>query len=139
MAEVLPLPDFDALAVGQSLPELALPPLSRVTMALYAGASGDHNPIHIDISAARAAGEQDVFAHGMLVMAWGGRLLSAWVPAERIRSFEVRFTGMTRPGERIICSGEVVEKRTDRSVLVRLRACSDEGDVKVVGSAVLAL
>ena len=46
-------------------------------LALFAGASGDHNPIHIDIDFARKAGMPDVFAHGMLSMAWLGRLLTA--------------------------------------------------------------
>ena len=41
----------------------------RATLALFAGASGDHNPIHIDLDVARSAGLDDVFAHGMLSMA----------------------------------------------------------------------
>ncbi len=45
-------------------------PVDRTTLALFAGASGDHNPIHIDIDFARRAGMPDVFAHGML--AWPG-------------------------------------------------------------------
>jgi acyl dehydratase len=58
----------------------ALPPVSRLGLALYCGASGDHNPIHVDIDFAKAAGMPDVFAHGMLSMAWLGRLLTNWVP-----------------------------------------------------------
>ena len=70
-------------------------PISRTTLALYAGASGDHNPIHIDLDVARSAGLDDVFAHGMLSMAYLGRLLTGWVPQERIRSFQVRFAAIT--------------------------------------------
>lgn len=51
------------LAPGTTLPPLRLPPVSRTTLALYAGASGDHNPIHIDLDVARSAGLGDVFAH----------------------------------------------------------------------------
>ena len=51
---------FDSVNVGDALPPLALPPLTRTTLALFAGASGDHNPIHIDIDFARAAGMPDV-------------------------------------------------------------------------------
>ena len=57
---------YDAVSVGDVLPPLSLPPVTRATLALYAGASGDHNPIHIDVDFARAAGMPDVFAHGML-------------------------------------------------------------------------
>jgi acyl dehydratase len=42
----------------------------RETLALYAGASRDHKPIHVDVDFARAAGMPDVVAHGMLSMAW---------------------------------------------------------------------
>jgi len=77
------------------LPPLALPPISRTTLALYAGASGDHNPMHIDIDAARAAGHPDVFAHGMLSMAYLGRALTGWFPPSAIRAFAVRFVAVT--------------------------------------------
>ncbi|HEY3709529.1 MAG TPA: MaoC/PaaZ C-terminal domain-containing protein [Amycolatopsis sp.] len=77
--------------VGTELPPLKVPPISRTTLALFAGASGDHNPIHLDLDVARSAGLEDVFAHGMLSMAYLGRLLTDWVPQERIRSFAVRF------------------------------------------------
>ena len=74
------LSSFDALQVGDAIPVLELPPVSRLTLALYCGASGDHNPIHVDSDFARSAGMPDVFAHGMLSMAWLGRLLTDWVP-----------------------------------------------------------
>ncbi|WP_420473617.1 MaoC/PaaZ C-terminal domain-containing protein [Noviherbaspirillum sp. ST9] len=124
-------------AIGDRLPTLTMPPLSRATLALYAGASGDHNPNHIDLDAARAAGQDDVFAHGMLVTAWLGRLLTGWAPPESIRSFDTRFTSMTRVGERITCSGEVVD-RQDGKIVVQVQACNEDGEVKVAGRAVIA-
>ncbi len=54
------------IEAGQTLPPLTLPAINRTTLALFAGASGDHNPIHIDLDFAREAGMNDVFAHGML-------------------------------------------------------------------------
>lgn len=50
------------LKVGDRLVHKSFPPISRHTLALYCGASGDHNPIHVDIDFARAAGFPDVFA-----------------------------------------------------------------------------
>ena len=47
------------IAPGSEIPSLELPPIDRTTLALYAGASGDHNPVHIDIDFARRAGMQD--------------------------------------------------------------------------------
>ena len=60
-------------AVGERLVHKTFPAISRHTLALYCGASGDHNPIHVDIDFARKAGFPDVFSHGMLVMAISAR------------------------------------------------------------------
>ncbi|MDR7173008.1 acyl dehydratase [Nocardia kruczakiae] len=84
-----------ALATTTSVPELRPGAVSRTTLALFAGASGDHNPIHIDIDSARASGMDDVFAHGMLSMAYLGRLLTDWVPQSRILELSTRFTAIT--------------------------------------------
>ena len=133
---------FDTVKVGDALPPLTLPPLSRATLALYAGASGDHNPIHIDIDFARAAGMPDVFAHGMLSMAWLGRLLTNWVPQRDIREFNVRFSTMTHVGEQIVCTGRVVERLErdgERLVRVAVATANEAGEVKVSGDALVAL
>lgn len=74
------LSKFDDIAVVDKLPTLTMPPVTRHTLAIYCGASGDHNPAHVDSDFARAAGLGDVIAHGMLIMAYGGRLLTGWVP-----------------------------------------------------------
>ena len=54
-------PIFEALQQGDSLPPLVTEPISRQTLALYAGASGDHNPMHIDSDFAKQSGMDDVF------------------------------------------------------------------------------
>ena len=135
-------PTYDSVSVGDALPPLALPPLTRATLALYAGASGDHNPIHIDVDYARAAGMPDVFAHGMLSMAWLARLLTNWTPQRNLREFDVRFSAMTQVGERIICTGRVTEKLVrngERLVRIELATANEAGEVKVTGDAVVAL
>ena len=135
-------PTYDSVNVGDEVPPLALPPLTRATLALYAGASGDHNPVHIDIDFARAAGMPDVFAHGMLSMAWLGRLLTNWAPQRDLREFSVRFHAMTHVGERIVCTGRIAEKLEkdgERLVRVAVSTANEEGEVKVAGEALLAL
>ena len=135
-------PTYDSVGVGDELPPLALPPLTRTTLALYAGASGDHNPIHVDVDFARAAGMPDVVAHGMLSMAWVGRLLTSWAPQRELREFSVRFTAMTHVGERIVCTGRVAEKLErdgERLVRIAVATANEAGEVKVAGDAYLAL
>ena len=103
-------PTFAQIQVGDTLPELQLPPVDRTTLALFAGASGDHNPMHIDIDVARRAGMPDVFAQGMLGMAWLGRVVTAWAPQSQLRTFNARFQGITHLGNAMRCSGRIVEK-----------------------------
>ena len=67
-------------SVGDKIPDLVIEPITRSTLALYAGASGDHNPIHIDLDFAKESGMKDVFAHGMLIMAYLGKAVTNIVP-----------------------------------------------------------
>lgn len=133
---------YDSIAVGQALPEMRLPPIDRTTLAYFAGASGDDNPIHIDIDFARRAGMPDVFAHGMLGMAYLGRLLTQWVPQHALRSFGVRFMAITHLGNQPVLTGQVIEKLQEageKRVRLEVQMANQYGDVKILGSAVVAL
>jgi len=130
---------YDDIAVGAELPPLQADPISRLTLALYCGASGDHNPIHVDTDFAHAAGMDDVFAHGMLGMAYLARVVTGWVPQRAIRALSTRFVAITHVGDRITCSGSVVEKLADRQVRVELTAQDASGAVKLAGEAIVEL
>lgn len=128
--------------VGTELPPLSLPAISRTTLALFAGASGDHNPIHIDIDNAKSAGFDDVFAHGMLSMAYLARLLTNWAPMERIRDYGVRFTSITPLYAEPTCTGKVTAIDTvdgERRASVELTVTLADGTVTLRGDAVVAL
>lgn len=129
-------------AVGDSLPALTMPPITRLTLALYCGASGDHNPLHVDQDFAREAGLGDVIAHGMLVMAYLGRTLTAQVPQRAIRAFDTRFHAMTRLGDAITCTARVIERtESDGAVCLRVavEARDQRGELKAAGEALLDL
>lgn len=133
---------FDTVQVGDALPAVDIPAVSRLNLALYCGASGDHNPIHVDIDFARAAGMPDVIAHGMLSMGWLARVLTQWVPQTALRHYGVRFAAMTRVGERIQCTGQVTEKlmhNGEACVRVALSTVNQDGDIKLTGEALIAL
>jgi acyl dehydratase len=139
MAEPL-LPRYSGVAIGDELPPLVLPPVSRLALALYCGASGDHNPLHVDSDFARAAGLGDVVAHGMLVMAWMGRTLTGWVPQRAIARFGTRFHAMTRVGDAITCTARILDKLDDdRSVRIGLEARDQRGELKAAGEALVVL
>lgn len=130
------------IQVGTEIPPLELPPISRFTLALYAGASGDHNPIHIDSDFAKQAGMPDVFAHGMLSMAYLGRMLTNWQPQAQLRKFGNRFAAITQLQDVITCSGKVVELLDrDGETLARceIQAAKATGEQTLVGEALVAI
>jgi acyl dehydratase len=133
---------FDAIQVGDELPPLCIPPVNRSMLALFAGASGDHNPIHIDVDFARRSGMPDVFAQGMLGMAWVARLLTGWSAQSSLRRLDVRFMGITHLGNAMTCGGRIVEKLDcdgERCVRIELKSANQFGQTKIVGEALIAL
>lgn len=136
------VPTFDQVKVGDELPALKLPRITRTTLALFAGASGDHNPVHIDLDFAKAAGMPDVFAHGMLPMAYLGRFLTQWAPQPLLRHYAVRFSAITPIGAKLTCGGKVVEKlerNGEKVVKLEIGVVDDKGEVKLSGDALVAL
>ncbi|MFF0051097.1 MaoC/PaaZ C-terminal domain-containing protein [Streptomyces sp. NPDC005498] len=118
--------------------KLELPKISRTTLALYAGASGDHNPMHIDIDVAKSAGMDDVFSHGMLNMAYLGRLLTANFAQEHIRSFSVRFTSITPLyGKPTATATATVAKAEDGLTHLDLTMALEDGTITLAGTAVI--
>jgi len=135
-------PKFDQVKVGDPIKPIVLPPISRHQLALYCGGSGDHNPIHVDLDFAKKFGFKDVFAHGMLSMAYLGRLLTNWVPQQALRQFGVRFVAITHVGDRITCRGTVVEKFEadgEKRVRLELATVDADGQIKLSGDAVVAM
>jgi acyl dehydratase len=133
---------FVDVAVGDNIPDLTKPPIDRTQLALFAGASGDHNPIHLDEEQARSGGLPGVIAHGMLSMAFLGQVLTDWVPQTAIRSFSARFTAMAFPGDTITCKGVVTAKSEENGEMVvdlDLSAVNQNGKQTLAGSARIAL
>lgn len=133
---------YSDMQIGDEIALLKLQPVNRTTLALYCGASGDHNPIHVDLDFARKSRMPDVFAHGMLSAAYLGRLLTAWVPQSQVRSLSVRFTGITQLGHIPTCTGKVIEKfeeAGEQRVRLALRCANQYGEEKLAGEAVVAL
>ena len=104
------------LKPGDNLPIFVTAPITRQTLAVYCGASGDHNPIHVDIDFAKQSGLDDVIAHGMLVMSYCSRALLEYFPQTSIVKFDTRFIAMTHVGDeireinRLAVAGQTVEK-----------------------------
>ena len=118
------------------------PPITRHGLALYCGASGDHNPIHVDLDFAKKAGFPDVFSHGMLVMAYLGQALTDAIAPSRIRSFSTRFAAITQLGATLTCEGtvaELLEHNGEKRARIALTTKDEAGETKVAGEAIVAL
>lgn len=134
--------NFSTLNVGDEIPSFTTHPISRTTLALFAGASGDHNPIHIDIDFAQKAGMEDVFAHGMLSMAYMAQVVTNWVPQSRMKGYSTRFASITHLKDKITCRGkitETLEKDGENLVRLELTAANQDGDIKLQGEALVSL
>jgi acyl dehydratase len=117
------------------------PPITRAALAIYAGASGDLNLVHIDSDAARNSGFDDVFAQGMLVMAYMGRAVTESVPLDRLRSFRSRFMAITHLGDVLRCSGtsgEPFDEAGEQRIAIELKITDQRGEVKITGRAIFA-
>jgi acyl dehydratase len=129
-------------AVGERIVQKEFPTITRHKLALYCGASGDHNPIHVDVDFARQAGFPDVFSHGMLAMAYLGQALTDAVAPSRIRSFSTRFAAITQLGAQLVCEGtvtELLEHKGERRAKIALITKDQNGEVKLIGEAIIAL
>lgn len=128
--------------IGSTLPDVVFGPITRTVLALYAGASGDHDPVHIDIDFARDAGHPDVFAHGMLSFGVLSRVVTQWCGPRRLRSLGVRFRAITHVHDVLTCGGtvaELFEEGGERYARIELVVTTQDGRRTLTGSAVIAL
>ena len=110
------------LSVGDSHEEVIVDDLTRTQLVMYAGASGDYNPLHTDeIYTREVAGYPTVFARGMLTMGLTGKMLTNYVGDGRLKKFGVRFTNQVWPGDTLTTKTTVKEvQKTQASWLVNL-------------------
>jgi len=134
--------ELSMLKVGDQLPEHVQGPIDRATLALFAGASNDHNPVHIDSDVAKRTGREDVFAHGMLSMAYLAQLLTRWVPQSRLLRWSVRFTAITPLFAIVRASGtvmEISEENGRRVARIAVNTMTDNGVLTLEGLAFVVI
>jgi acyl dehydratase len=103
---------------------------------MYAGASGDYNPVHTDeVFATKVAGYPTVFAHGMLSMGATGRMLTNWVGDGRLTKYGVRFVSQVWPGDTLTARAIVEAIRDENGQKVAdLKVVTENQDGKEVVS-----
>ena len=132
--------DCKSAKVGENLPDLIVGPISRTNLALYAGASGDHNPLHIDTDYANRIGLPDVIAHGMLIMGYLGRVLTNNLNQNQILEYGVQFSSITNIGDVLCCSGIVKEisgNKSNKILKLELNVKDQDNDTKLKGYSLI--
>ena len=130
--------NYGDVALGDTGPAISHA-LTRTDLVMYAGASGDFNPMHHDELAAQAAGLPSVFGHGMFTAGLLATAVTNYVGIGTLKSYRVRFTKQTWPGEVLTTQVTVREKRAGNEVVLDCAVVNENGEAKVTGEAVAVL
>ena len=127
------MPRFDDVRVGDRLPA-ERETIGQDRLVVYAGASGDFNPLHWSQEfAAGVSPTGGIIAHGMLNMGILARVVTSWAGGpERVRSLKTSFRAPCPVGSTVTFGGEVVERDAEaRTVTLAVWAELPDGS-KVV-------
>ena len=133
--------DWGSVEIGQELPPLVKPAVSKKQLVMYAGASGDFNLIHTDVETAREVGLPGIIAHGMLSMGFLGQYAGELAGDQGfVQRLKVRFSGMVFPGDVLTCRAKVLAKDEQAHTITLEIAAEREPDKPLTsGEAVLHL
>lgn len=127
------------IKVGDTHEEVLVEDLKRTQLVMYAGASGDYNPLHTDeLYTTQSAGYPSTFAHGMLTMGMTGRVVTNFVGPANVRKFGVRFTNQVWPGDTLTGKATVEavrEENGEHLVDLALETVNQDGKTVITGTA----
>ena len=129
---------YDDVKVGDTAPAIDHK-LTRTDLVMYAGASGDFNPMHHDEIAAQAAGLPSVFGHGMFSAGLLATAITNYVGIGNLASYRMRFTKQTWPGEVLSTNVAVIEKRPGNEIVLECVLVNQDGEAKLQAEAVAVL
>jgi len=128
---------------GKTLPQV-VKHITQEKINLYAEASGDFNPIHVDESFAAQTPLGGTIAHGMLILAYASEMMTlafgqSWLSGGKLSA---RFKAPTRPGDIVTVSGKIdsIEHKNGISYAnCSLECCNQKDETIIVGGAVVKL
>jgi acyl dehydratase len=117
------------------IPQRIIGPVTQVDVLRFAGASGDFNPLHHDVQAARRAGFPAPVVMGQMTAGMLAAWLADWCGVEHLQDLTVRFVAPVLVGDTVTLEGNVVGP-IDPSGRAELEIkASTAGRVAVVGQA----
>ena len=122
------------VTAGTELPSIEQTSTLSTSVA-YAGASGDHNPLHFDESfAGQVSPTGGIIAHGMFSMGLASRVLTGWAGGpEQVVAIDVRFT-KPWPLNTTSTFGGTVTEVADGVAAVELWGKNENGDQILKGT-----
>ncbi len=137
MVTEMSLGQLSGLNEGMHLPGIKRSIIQQ-NINLYAEASQDFNPIHIDEDFAKKTPLGGTIAHGMLILAYISQMMTAafgqnWLSGGKLN---VRFKAPARPGDTITISGKIcrVEKSEDQTLITCDVLCTNQnGELVIIG------
>jgi acyl dehydratase len=132
---------FEDFSEGDAAPQLRHE-VTRTDLVVYAGASGDFNPMHTDEVTARAAGQPSVFGHGMFTAGYLAKAITDFLGVGNLQEYKVRFAKQTWPGETLVTSVNVSWKRAENgsgTIGLECSVANQDGETKLVGEATALL
>jgi 3-hydroxybutyryl-CoA dehydratase len=118
--------------------------ITQEKVNLYAEASGDFNPIHVDESFAAKTPLGGTIAHGMLSLAYVSEMMTSafgqsWLSGGKLRA---KFKEPARPGDTLTinCKVDCIERKDDVSYANCNFECRNQkGETIAVGEAIVKL
>jgi acyl dehydratase len=130
--------DKPAPRPGEKLPPRTIGPFSAAALANYAEASGDSNPLHLDLAFARGFGFAARPVHGMRLLAGFEPLLRDWRPDLVTIGLSGQFLTPVLEDQTAILSARVAKIETAETgfiAVLRLMARTETGAPALVGEA----
>ncbi|WP_216829606.1 MaoC/PaaZ C-terminal domain-containing protein [Alkalihalobacterium elongatum] len=126
------------LQVGEALEEIKLPPVSRMDLIKYSGASGDFNPIHTIDQEAIKSGLPGIIAHGMWTMGHLAKFFTVYYEEGYIQDYTIRFKGMVFLND-VITLKSSLSDLDENKLTFDVKALNQENRVVLEGDIVFNL
>jgi len=128
---------YDDIKVGDSA--FFSKTITESDVVIYAGITGDFNPVHINAEFAKESLFKERIAHGMLVSGFISAVLGTQLPGPNTIYLgqELSFKAPVKIGDTVTAQATVLEKRDEKRIIkLRTTVTNQRGEIVVDGSAV---
>ena len=135
--------EFSKIRAGDAISPI-VKHIDQTRVNLYAEASGDFNPIHIDEDFATRSPFGGTIAHGMLILSYVSEMMAtafgrSWLTGGKL---SVRFKAAARPGDTITTTGRVnsIDHRNGITCInCGVESCNQAGEAVITGNTAVEL